>query len=120
MSILDVRTKPAKVFNISTVANDVIPWSTCDRLLWPLAVLEFINKIKLSQLETKVCHHLSVLGNNLFGLRKLKGFEEVGKILIDVKLFFRHGETPLEKDVFWYDGGENDNESTSHTHDEKW
>lgn len=63
---------------------------------------------------------MSVLSNDFLGLGKLEGFEEVGKILIDVKLIFGHGEAPLEKDILWYDGREHNNENASATHDEEW
>jgi len=63
---------------------------------------------------------LSVLSNDLLCLRKLKGFEEVGEILIDIKRVFRHGETPLKKEISWNDGCEHDDEYASATHDEKW
>jgi len=113
-------SKPCKIFNIWRVGQQTIPWSTRDWFLWPLGIFKLLNEPWLNQLETKFVHHLPVFRNDLFGFRKLKSFEEVGKILIDIKLINWHGETPFEKKFSRYDGSENDNENASHTHDEKW
>jgi len=120
LSILDMRSKPGKIFNVPVVTQKCVPRSTCDRFLGPLSRLEFFNKTEFSQLETELCHHLSVLSNDLLGLRKLEGFEEVGKIFINIKLFLGHGESPLEKEILWYEGCENNDEYACATHDEKW
>jgi len=83
-------------------------------------LLQLLNEPRLSQLETKVSHHLPVLGDDLFGFGKHEGLEEVGKIFINLQLIDGHGEAPFKEELSWHNRCEDDDDDACHAHDEKW
>jgi hypothetical protein len=105
--------------SILWIGQNLIPWSALDGFLWNASLLELFNGIWIINADTEVILHVVVLDDELLGLRKSNGLEEVWKIFINLNFLLLKSESPFHQ-VVGKDFLDENKENGSHAHEKDW